>query len=129
MTLRARSVAIRQLPETTKYKQGRMFLRELEECLNVDRPRIVIECSQLREMNWSAIHLLLCCLEAAMKKNGDVRLAALPPDGPWMLEVAGAIRLFEIFETADEAVASFRRPGIHSRAWHSSAKQLAGHAA
>src|SRR5579871_2507600 len=81
MTLRPRAVAVKQLPETLESRRGRLFFRELESCMNdVDRPCIVLDCSSLRKMDLHAIHLLLCCLEGAMKRNGDVRLAAVAPE-------------------------------------------------
>jgi hypothetical protein len=51
--------------------------------------------------------LLLCCLEEAMKRNGDVKLAAIPAGAEATVEL---IRLFEIFETSADAVKSFRLP-------------------
>jgi hypothetical protein len=56
------------------------------------------------------IHLLLCCLEEAMKRNGDVRLAALRPDVLAALKSAEVDSLFQCFETIGDAVESFHRP-------------------
>ena len=53
--------------------------------------------------------LLLCCFEDAMKGNGDIKLAAIAKDAKPMLDVTGANRLFEIFDTNEEAVQSFSR--------------------
>jgi anti-anti-sigma regulatory factor len=44
--------------------------------MNNDRAYIVLDCSKVGVMDRSAIYLLLCCLEEAMKRNGDVKLAA-----------------------------------------------------
>ena len=52
---------------------------------------------------------LLCCLEDAMKGNGDIRLAAIAKDAKPMLGFTGADRVFEIFDTNEEAVQSFSR--------------------
>lgn len=61
-------------------------------------------------MDRVAIHFLLCCLEEAIKRNGDVKLAAIPTEARMMLELSGADRLFEICETNAQAVSSFRQP-------------------
>lgn len=116
MTLRIRSVAVKQVPEIVNRKSTRAFLREMEQCLRADRPRIVLDCSLLLHVNRAAIHLLLCCLEEAMKRNGDVRLAALRPEESQSLQASGADRLFEIFESVDHAVASYSRSAAHSPA-------------
>jgi len=109
MTPRHRAVAVKQLPETFDAQQGRRFFSELESSMNVDRPSLVLDCSRVRLMDTSAVHLLLCCLEEAMKRNGDVKLAAVPAGATAVLELSGIDRLFEIYDTPAEAVSSFRR--------------------
>jgi anti-sigma B factor antagonist len=70
----------------------------------------VLDCSMLRVLDGSAIHFLLCCLEEAMKRNGDVRLAALRPDAQRALQAAEVDSLFQAFDQISEAVDSFHRP-------------------
>lgn len=110
MALRRCAVAVKQLPERLNEKLGRLFFNELESCMNVDRPSIVFDCSRVLQMDRVAIYFLLCCLEEAIKRNGDVKLAALPTEARMMLELSGADRLFEICDTNAEAVSSFRQP-------------------
>ena len=109
MTFQPRSVSIRQLPESFDRKQERLFLRDLECDLNVVRPAIVIDCSNWSEMDLAAVHLLLRCLEEAMKRNGDIRLSGVSPEARLNLKTAGVDRLFRIFPTIGEAVESFHR--------------------
>ena len=113
MSLRSRTVVVRQLPETVDKKQARLFLRELESCINVDRPSIVLDCSRLLRMDLPAVQLLLNCLEEAMKRNGDIKLAVLSADTKSMLELNGVIRLFEVFDTKVDAVNSFLHLPLH----------------
>ena len=68
-------------------------------------------------MDKHAIHMLLCCLEEAMKHNGDVKLAAVTPSVGEILELTRVDRLFEIYETQTEAVNSFFRPRIEPAAY------------
>jgi anti-anti-sigma regulatory factor len=109
MTLRGHTVAVKQLPDGLTLKQGRSFFRELESYMNLDRPWIVLDCSRLRQVDRRVIHLLLCCLEEAMKRNGDVKLAAMPPEAEAILELTGVKSLFEIFATNADALDSFHR--------------------
>ena len=113
MTLRTRAVSVNQLPEKLDVERGRLFFRELAECMNVERPCIVLDCSQPQEMDKHTLHLLLCCLEGAIKRNGDVRLAAVTPAAMLSLELAGIDRLFKIFVTVEEAVQSFQNRVSH----------------
>ena len=109
MTLRVCTVAVKQLPETLNVKQGRRFFSELKSCMDNDRPCIVLDCSKVRQMDRSGVHLLLCCLEEAMKRNGDVRLAETAAGTRAVLELTGADRIFEMFDTNADAINSFRR--------------------
>jgi anti-sigma B factor antagonist len=109
MIFRARTVTIKQLPQRIDRRTERAVLQELAVALHAERPAIVLDCAQLRQMDSAAAHLLLCCLEEAMKRNGDVRLAALPAEAGETLAVLGIDRLFRIFETTEKAAESFQR--------------------
>ena len=112
MGTKVRSVAVRKLPEHISGEQRQAVYRDLESSINVDRPAVVLDCSMLRDLDNSAIHLLLCCLEEAMKRNGDVRLAAVRPEVRNVLEAAEVDCLFQTFADVSEAVDSFHRPQI-----------------
>jgi anti-anti-sigma factor len=105
----ARLVAVKQLPEMFSVKHRRSFLREVESCLNADRPRIVLDCSKVQQLDSAGIQVLLRCLEEAIKRNGDVKLAAIPPGAAAILELARVEHLFEAFDSTADAVDSFSR--------------------
>jgi anti-sigma B factor antagonist len=109
MTVRARAVTVEELPETLTGKQGRAFFSELQGEIKSGNECIVLDCSRVQQIDGPAIYLLLCCLEEALKHNGDVKLAAMPSEAKAILELAGAARLFERFDTNTEAINSFRR--------------------
>src|SRR3954470_4862145 len=112
MRFRPCTVTVTQLPQTIDMRGGRLFFKELESRMNVDRPCMVLDCSRVREMDRFAIHMLLCCLEEAMKRDGDVKLAAVSPAARATLELTRVDRLFEIYDTEAEAVNSFFRPNF-----------------
>lgn len=117
MRFRPCTVTVIQLPEKLNMKEGRLFFAELQTRLRIDRPCMVLDCANVREMDKRAIHMLLCCLEEAMKRNGDVKLAAVTPSIGEILELTGVDRLFEIYETQSEAVNSFFRPRLEPAAY------------
>ena len=82
----------------------------MREGLNETQPRMVFDLAQVRELDTNGVQMLLLCLEEVMKRNGDLKLAAVPAGPAVMLEVTGVDRLFEIFESAADAVESFHRP-------------------
>ena len=112
MRFRPCTVTVTQLPEKVDIKHGRLFFKTLEARMNVDRPCMVLDCSRVRQMDRFAIHMLLCCLEEAMKRDGDVKLAAVSPSAREILEMTRVDRLFEIYDTETEAVSSFFRPNV-----------------
>jgi anti-anti-sigma factor len=100
-------VVIMQLPEELNVKQVQAFMHEMEPLLESNRPRIVLECSQVRSMDSAGVEMLLRCLEEVLKRDGDLKLAALSAEAEVILEIMRVARVFEIFATSDEAVRSF----------------------
>jgi len=100
-------VVVMQVPEQLNLDEVRTFLPELEPLLECHRPRIVLDCSQVRYIDSAGVEMLLHCLEEAMKRDGDLKLAALSPESEVILELMRVARVFEAFATSDEAVRSF----------------------
>jgi anti-anti-sigma regulatory factor len=109
MTLQVCNVEVKQLPDAMSPKRARRFLSEYESHLNVDRPCIILDCSKVLQMDRSFVHLLLCCLEEAIKRNGDVKLSEVPAAARAVLDLTGVNRLFEVFDTNADALSSFHR--------------------
>jgi len=110
MTIRKRAVAVMQLQEIRSARQRQDFLRDLHRCIDAERPCVVLDCSKVDRLDKSGVYLLLSCLEEAMKRNGDVKLAGLHASAEMALETYGAYRLFDIHDTTASAVSSFHRP-------------------
>ncbi len=100
-------VVVMQLPERLNSEGVRTFLQEMEPLIETHRPRIVFDCSQVRYMDSAGVEMMLHCLEEAMKRDGDLKLAALSPESEVVLELMRVARVFEAFTTSDEAVRSF----------------------
>lgn len=107
MTHQKRAVTVLELPEELSMKAGRGLFREVSRCMNMDRPYLVFDFSKVRQLDNSVVLFLLCCLEVAMKRNGDIKLAALPATPSAILDATGIPRLFTTFDTAAEAVNSY----------------------
>jgi anti-anti-sigma factor len=109
MSIRKRSVRVQEVPEELTLASERSFLRELQKYAESERPRFVLDCSRVSDMNAGTLSLLLSSLEIVMKCNGDVRLASLQPDAEAALRSAGVSRLFEVYATIESAVHSFHQ--------------------
>lgn len=105
---------VKEFPGVLNALQARHFLEEVQRYLYDDRPHIVLDCSKISQMDRPSIRLLLCCLEEAIKRNGDVKLAAVPAEARSTLKLTGVDRVFEIFETNAQAVDSFRRLSVNT---------------
>lgn len=73
--------------------------------------------------------MLLNCMAEAMKRDGDIKLASLSPASAAILELMRVDRLFEVFDTSEEAVRSFQAVALPdaspSLPWYSGGYGLA----
>jgi len=109
MKHRVSTVTVKHLPGGLNASQASLFLGELQSCMSIDRPWVVLDCSQLRQLNRDDAYLLLCCLEETMKRYGDVKLSGVNQEVMTTLELTGVNRLFETFETCADAIGSFQQ--------------------
>ena len=103
-----RNVTVRRLPRKLDLLNSRMFFRELEPLLKADQPALVFDFCEVRRIDSAGVEMLLQCLDAVMKRDGDLKLAALPPEVAVVLELTRADRLFEVFATVENAVESYQ---------------------
>ena len=100
---------MKRMPERLNQKQARQFLREIQPLLNTDRPQLVFDCSLIRQMDAAGVDMLLHCMAEIMKRDGELKLAAVSLQAAVVLELTRTDRLFEVFETSGDAVKSFYR--------------------
>jgi len=86
----------------------------LQPMLESDRPRIVLDCSQVRYVDSDGVEMLLRCVREAVKRDRDLKLAAVSPASGVILELLRVDRLFETFETTVEAVQSLHEFPSHA---------------
>ena len=103
-----------QLPKRLNLEQGRILFGDLERSIDAIRPRIVLDCSKLRHLDCAGLRVLLRCLEEAMKRNGDVKLAAVSPATAAIMELTKVDRLFETFDNPSAAVNSYDPIQVHA---------------
>ncbi|PYX65403.1 MAG: hypothetical protein DMG74_08850 [Acidobacteria bacterium] len=103
-------VLIQRLPARFNAGQVRAIMQELQPFLKADRPRVVFDLSQVEEMDAASVDMLLQCMSDASKRDGDVKLVSPSVRAMVILELTQLDRLFEIFESPEEASASFGGP-------------------
>lgn len=70
-------------------------------------PFLVLDCSELDFIDSSGLGTIVGCLRKAIEKEGDLRLAALSDKVAMVFKLTQATRLFSMFGSTSEAVASF----------------------
>lgn len=100
-------VVVMQVPEQFNAAEVQTFMGEVGPLLESNRPRIVLDCSLVRSIDSAGVEALLQCLEEALKRDGDLKLAAMSAEAEVILELMRVARVFESFPTTDEAVRSF----------------------
>lgn len=86
----------------------RALLRELDAWIDgSNRPRVVIDCSELEVIGLPEIRFFISCLERVMKRNGDARIAGLSTRAREILSLSGVEWLFPIYDSRESAIRSF----------------------
>ena len=104
-----RPVVVKRVPEWLNHRQARLFWQEIQPIITSDRPQIVFDMAQVRQLDAAGIDVLLKCMGEVMKRDGDLKLAAVSPEANVILEMTRTDRFFEIYETSSDAVRSFSR--------------------
>lgn len=69
--------------------------------------RLVIDLSRLRFVDSSGLGAMLSCLRQMTGKNGDLKLCGMTKQVRAAFELVRMHRIFDIFDTRDEAVNAF----------------------
>ncbi len=104
-----RPVVIKRMPERLNFREARKFFAEVEPIVASDRPQIVFDMSQVKHLDAAGVDMLLKCMAEVMKRDGDLKLAAVSAEAAIILEMTRTDRFFEIYDTSTDAVRSFSR--------------------
>jgi anti-sigma B factor antagonist len=76
--------------------------------------KLIIDCSELEYMDSSGLGALISGLKLAISQKGDLRLACILTKVRMLLEITRADRIFKIYPTVDEALASFETNNVQN---------------
>lgn len=103
----SRPVVVKRMPERVNKLEARKFLQDVRPFLTADRPQLVFDLSQVKQLDVAGVEMLLKCVSEVMKRDGDLKLASLSKQALMVLELTRTDRLFEIYENSTEAARSF----------------------
>lgn len=84
------------------------FRQTVEELIEAGDTRFVINLGETRMIDSSGIGALMRLLTSATKRNGSVKLVNPSEFAVKTLKLVGLLRLFEVFDNEDQAVAAFQ---------------------
>ena len=103
----SRPVVVKRMPEKVNQREARKFFQDVQPFLTADRPQLVFDLSQVKQLDAAGVEMLLNCVSEVMKRDGDLKLASLSKQATMVLELTRTDRLFEIYENSTEAARSF----------------------
>jgi anti-anti-sigma factor len=103
----SRPVLVKRVPEHMNQREAQRFLADVRPLLTADRPQLVFDLSQVRQLDVAGIEVLMQCMSMAMRKDGDLKLASLSDHAAVVLELTRTDRLFEIYDTSTDAARSY----------------------
>ena len=103
----SRPVLVKRVPERMNQREAQKFFADVRPLLNADRPQLVFDLSQVRQLDVAGIEVLMQCMSMAMRKDGDLKLASLSDQAAVVLELTRTDRLFEIYDSSTDAARSY----------------------
>jgi|SRR5215472_17612824 len=103
----SRPVVVKRMPERIDQREARKFFADVQPFLTADRPQLVFDLSQVKQLDAAGVEMLMRCVAEVMKRDGDLKLASLSRQSAIVLELTRTDRLFEIYASSTEAARSF----------------------
>jgi|SRR5437870_9310982 len=100
------STIVIKLPESVSAKQARAFMRKLKPALKLDQPCVVVDLSQVQRIDIAGLDMLLQCMVQVANRDGSLKLAGVSPEAATVLELTRMDRVFNMFPTVSEAIAT-----------------------
>ena len=82
------------------------FKKQLNRYIELN-PDIILDCTELSYLDSSGLGALLSCLRKTVAKGGDMKLTGLGSEVLMVLELTRTQKVFSIFKSIPEALASF----------------------
>jgi anti-anti-sigma factor len=84
-----RCIVLVNLPRQVTAKQARSLIRDVREQLNVDQPCVVLDLSDVKEMDTAGLDVLLECLNETVRRDGTIQVRGISPEAATILELTG----------------------------------------
>src|SRR5437868_13310528 len=103
----SRPVVVKRMPDKVNRQEAQKFFADVQPFVTSDRPQLVFDLSQVKQLDAAGVEMLLRCVAEVMKRDGDLKLASPSRQASMVLELTRTDRLFEIYGNSTEAARSF----------------------
>jgi len=93
------------------YKEASQLKKNLDELIQNKQKKIIVDISQCEFIDSTFLGVLVLSLKSSAKIGGDVRLVKPHEVVKTLMEKAGTLNVFNLYESIDEAIKSFEIKG------------------
>ena len=104
---RSGEIEVLELKGRLDAASAKALKEKVQSLVEQQRVKLVLDMGDIDFIDSSGLGVLVAALRSANKKGGDVKIAALQNKIRSIFELTRLHRVFEIFDTAETAIASF----------------------
>jgi anti-anti-sigma factor len=93
------------------YKEASQLKKNLDDLIKDKHKKIIVDISQCEFIDSTFLGVLVLSLKSSAKIGGDVRLVKPDEVVKTLMEKAGTLNVFNLYESVDEAIQSFEVKG------------------
>jgi anti-anti-sigma factor len=93
------------------YKEASQLKKYLDDLIKNKQKKIIVDISQCEFIDSTFLGVLVLSLKSSAKIGGDVRLVKPHEVVKTLMEKAGTLNVFNLYESIDEAIKSFEIKG------------------
>mgnify|MGYP003492688679 FL=1 len=93
------------------YKEASQLKKNLDDLIKDKHKKIIVDISQCEFIDSTFLGVLVLSLKSSAKIGGDIRLVKPAEVVKTLMEKAGTLNVFNLYESVDEAIQSFEVKG------------------
>jgi len=98
-----RSIVVVNLPERVVAKRTRALVRDLRDQLTADSPCVVLDMSDVKEVDHEGFDLLLECFEETVRRDGVIWVRGISAEAATFLELTGMDQVLDYLPETESA--------------------------
>lgn len=93
------------------YREAAQLKKRLDELIQKNQKKIIVDVSQCEFIDSTFLGALVLALKSSAKIGGDVRLVRPHEIVKTLMEKAGTLNVFNLYDSVDDAIKSFELKG------------------